>query len=49
MFHVKLKGGGKLPKELMGSFTSQHVAQAKIDTYVEGRKNGESRSKSSKA
>lgn len=38
LFEVYFEGGGELPKELKGMYTSPTVAQAAIDGYLANRK-----------
>jgi len=40
LYRVQFEGGGQLPEELEGRFTSREVAQTNIDIYVENKNKG---------
>lgn len=39
MSKIVYSGGGKVPENLSGFYTSQHYAKQAIDTYIEGVRN----------
>lgn len=48
MYEVHYVGGGELPSELSGSYTSKRVARASISAYVHKRDSGKKTNATSK-